>query len=86
MEPKLEIVARRARYRAWHRGTKEMDLLLGGFADEMTPRFDAVQLALFEQILEEADRDLYDWVTGKTPPPAHVDAGLIAAIARRAGA
>jgi len=77
--------ARRARYRAWHRGIKEMDLILGRFADEMLDGFNADDLARFERLLEEADRDLYDWVTGKTSPPSHIDAKMITAIAASAG-
>ena len=51
-------------FRAWHRGTREMDLLLGSFADAHVPGFDAVQLDAFERVLACQDPDLYDWKCG----------------------
>lgn len=58
-------------YRSWHRGTREMDMLLGRFAEENVPDFDPDQLAEFEAILQIPDPDLYDWVTGRKEPPAN---------------
>lgn len=67
----IEIWRKRLIYRAWHRGTREMDLLLGRFADAHVPGFDGEELAQFERILGYNDPDLYDWVTGKEPPPSN---------------
>jgi antitoxin CptB len=58
-------------YRSWHRGTREMDLLLGSFADRYVPGFDAGQLDRFEKMLNISDPDLYDWVSARVPPPAN---------------
>lgn len=58
-------------YRSWHRGTREMDLILGRFAERHLPGFGPEELALYEQILLHSDPDLYNWVTGVEPVPAN---------------
>ena len=72
----LEIRRRRARFRAWHRGTREMDLLLGRFADAEAEKFDEPSLGLFEALLEVPDPDLYNWITGTAETPASHDTPL----------
>lgn len=74
---------KRARFRAWHRGSREMDLILGGYADAEISRLDAAMLDRFEALMDEADTDLFAWVTGIEPLPETADAELIAAIAAR---
>lgn len=69
---------RRLRYRAWHRGTKEMDLLLGPYADARLGSMSAAELDRFEQLLEEADTDLLKWLMGQEPTPADADHALLA--------
>lgn len=59
----------RLRYRSWHRGTREMDMLLGGFADAHLPVLAPQQLEQYEALLESGDPDLYKWVTGQEPFP-----------------
>ena len=54
---------RRAIFRAGHRGTKEMDLVLGPFAAAQVPEMDDDELSLFERFLETPDPELSDWVT-----------------------
>ncbi len=68
---------KRIRYRAWHRGTKESDIILGNFADVRLPGLDAAALADFETLLDVADPLIYDWVTGKAPVPAEMDTPLM---------
>ena len=72
----LDERCRRASYRAWRRGTREMDLLLGRFADErlaatrfavVRPGMDEHQLAAFEALLDETDGDIYDWLMSDVP-------------------
>jgi antitoxin CptB len=66
------ILRRKLGFRAWHRGTREADLLIGGFADRYLPNFGRDDLLRFERLLGEADPDLYDWMTGRCPvPPEH---------------
>jgi antitoxin CptB len=62
----------RLRFRSWHRGTKEMDLLMGSFADAHIATFAPEQLDKYEVILELSDPDLYNWITGNEAlPPQH---------------
>lgn len=65
----FETRKRRLRYRAWHRGTKEADLLVGGFTDRHFDRLDEAGLAWFEALIEENDVDIMAWAIGKQPPP-----------------
>ena len=68
----VEIRRKRLRFRAWHRGTREMDLLFGGFADSHLAGLGEAQLDRFERLLENSDPDLYAWLTGRGPiPPEH---------------
>lgn len=67
-----EIRIKRLRMRAWHRGIKEMDLILGGWADKNLAKADDVALDLFERVLSEDDHDLYQWVSGQRPAPDYM--------------
>ena len=58
MHEDLETRRRRAAYRAWHRGTKEMDWMLGRFADSALTAMSAETLASFERLLAMPDPDL----------------------------
>lgn len=73
---KLDARRKRLRFRAWHRGTREMDLLLGGFADAALAGFTEGEVALFEALMEAPDPDLYSWITGATAVPANFDTTL----------
>ena len=64
-----EIRLKRLRLRSWRRGTKEMDLILGGFADAELAGLDGATLDDYERLLEENDWDLYYWVTGAREGP-----------------
>ena len=59
----------RLRFRSWHRGTREMDLLLGSFADMHIHSFSPEQLMQYEALLVQADPDLYNWITGAEALP-----------------
>ena len=69
MSETREIRIKRLRMRAWHRGIKEMDLILGGWADAHLADLDDATLDAFEAVLAEADHDLYSWVSGQAEPP-----------------
>lgn len=79
-----EIRLRRLRMRSWRRGTKEMDLILGRFADRHLESLGPEALDAYEKLLEENDHDLYRWISamgsGRRPAPAehHVTLGRIA--------
>ena len=66
-----EISPRRKRilFRAWHRGIREMDLILGQFADDEIGRLPEEQLDELEVIMDEEDADLVNWITRKMPVP-----------------
>ncbi len=74
----LAIRLKRLKYRCWHRGTKEMDLLLGPFADARLGQMSPTQLDRFETLTNEADTDLQKWLLGQEPPPDDVDRALLA--------
>ena len=56
---------KRLHMRSWRRGMKEMDLILGHFADDGLDRLTPEELDLYERMLGENDQDLYLWVTGR---------------------
>jgi antitoxin CptB len=71
---------RRLRYRAWHRGTKEMDLVLGPFADAHVEGYGTPELDRLEALMEEVDTDLLKWVMGQEAVPPTADADLLGTI------
>jgi antitoxin CptB len=76
----LSMRRRRLRYRAWHRGTKEMDLVLGPFADAHLEALGEPELDRLEALMDEEDTDLLKWVMGQEPVPADADADLLSTI------
>jgi len=74
-----EARLKRMKMRSWRRGTKEMDIILGPYADARLAGMDAAALDRFDVLLEENDQDLLPWVLGQVPAPAHL-ADLIAEI------
>lgn len=69
MSETAEIRYKRLRMRSWHRGIKEMDLILGPFADDGLADLGPADLDAYESLLEENDQDLYQWVSGQRPAP-----------------
>jgi antitoxin CptB len=69
----LEVRRKRLRFRSWHRGTKEMDLLLGTFADRVLTSLSPKQLDRYEALLQNGDPDLYAWITGRDAVPKTYD-------------
>lgn len=67
-ENELDIRRRQLRFRAWHRGTREADLLLGPFADSYLPACPEAEVDAFEALLDVEDPDLWDWATGNVQP------------------
>ena len=66
----LDHRRKRLLFRCWHRGTREMDLILGRFADAHIASLDDGEVAVLERLLEVPDPDLFAAVTGAMPPPA----------------
>ena len=69
MTEPAEARLKRLRMRAWRRGTKEMDLVMGPFADAHLPGMDAATLDAFEALQAENDQDLMAWLLGQSAPP-----------------
>lgn len=67
---------KRLRIRSWRRGIKEMDLLLGPFADASLQGMSADELDLYEALLGENDQELYAWATGREAAPVRFAALL----------
>ena len=73
----IAIRRKRLKYRAWHRGTKEMDLILGPFADANVDAYGPAELDRLEALMDEEDPPLLKWVMGQEEPPAHVDRAFL---------
>lgn len=71
-DPRLKKIL----FRCWHRGMKEMDLLLGGFADAEIDRLSEAEILELEHLLTANDQDLYSWMTGRSPLPKEWDGPL----------
>ena len=60
---------RALKWRAWHRGTKEADLMIGGYYDAYHASWDAAQAQWFADLLNEQDVDIMAWAIGTLPVP-----------------
>ena len=69
LEDDLAVRRKRVRFRAWHRGMREVDLLLGRFADAHLAELGADELSAFEALLDVPDQDVLAWLTGAGEPP-----------------
>ena len=69
----LDTRRRRLRFRAWHRGTREMDLLMGRFADSELGTLPVSEVDELEQLMEAPDRDVFSWLTGELDLPGDFD-------------
>ena len=83
MAETAEARLKRMGMRSWRRGTKEMDLILGPFADAHLAGMGEGQLALYDQLLDENDQDLLPMMLGQAAAPAVLQ-GLVDAIAMHA--
>lgn len=72
----LDERRKRLLFRCWHRGTREMDLILGHFADAEIARLGDDELAQLERLIEVPDPDLYAALTGDIPPAPEFANGL----------
>jgi antitoxin CptB len=77
---------RRLLFRASHRGTKEADILVGGFVAARIGGFSGAELDVLEAIMDLPDPELADWLTGRLPiPAAHAQAPMLLAMRQAAG-
>jgi antitoxin CptB len=71
------IRRRKLQFRSWHRGTRELDLVFGPFADAAIETLDENELDHYERLLNLEDSDLMDWVLGARPLPPEIDSPLL---------
>ena len=64
-------------FRSWHRGMKEMDQIMGSFANQYVPKFTEEELDVYEQVLENTDPDMYDWICGRVEVPADKNSAIL---------
>ncbi len=69
----LENRRRRALFRAWHRGLRELDLILGEFADAQIAMLPLGELRQFERLMEAPDTDVLKWIVGQEAVPDRYD-------------
>ena len=69
MQEDLETRIKRLKYRSWHRGTKELDLVIGTFAERNLADMEEAEIDQFEAIIEEDEFDIYNWLTRKDKVP-----------------
>lgn len=71
---------RRLLFRATHRGTKENDLMIGGYVAARLATLTDAEMDALEAVMELPDTDLADWLTGRLPIPAEADSPTLRAI------
>jgi antitoxin CptB len=76
----LDVRRRKLLFRAWRRGVREMDLIVGRFADAHIDKFDATGLDDFERLIEAPNAALYAWVVGAEAVPANYDTAVLASL------
>ena len=67
-------------WRAWHRGTREADMLIGGFFDAQHEQWGPAERAWFSDLLGEQDVDIMAWAIGTAPPPERFAGPMMAAL------
>jgi antitoxin CptB len=73
----IDILRKRLYYQSHHRGMKEMDMLLGGFAQQHLQNMNEEELHQFEDLLAFPDQDLYGWFFEEAPIPKGIPGTLI---------
>ena len=74
----LDERRRKLLFRAWRRGVRETDLIVGRFADAHIDKFDETELQDFERLIEAPNAALYAWVIGAEAVPADYDTAVLA--------
>jgi antitoxin CptB len=73
---------KRLRWRATHRGTREADLLIGGFFHAHHQQWGSQERALFAELLDEQDADIMAWAVGAARPPARFEGPMMETLRR----
>jgi antitoxin CptB len=69
----------RLKFRAWHRGTREADYMIGCYFDAHHATWGAAEMDWFEALLDEDDVDIMAWALGTQPVPDRYEGTLMAA-------
>lgn len=80
--PDLAARFARARFRAWHRGTREADYMIGGFFDSHHIAWGDTQIAWFEALLDEDDVDVMAWALKNAEAPERFHGAQLEALQR----
>jgi antitoxin CptB len=76
-DDELAVRRRKLKFRSWHRGMREMDLIMGRFADACVDAMEPAELDDYERLMEVPDPELLGWVLGEDPPPADLDSSML---------
>lgn len=66
------ILRKQIKFRSWHRGCKETDVILGRFSDAHLESLNSAELKEFDALLKQDDADLFRWLTGEQEIPAEM--------------
>jgi antitoxin CptB len=80
IDPAREARLKRLHYRAWHRGTREADYMIGGFFDAFHAKWDEEELVWFEKLIDEEDVDILGWALGSLSTPAEYEGPMMVAL------
>ena len=73
----LAVRRRKLKFRSWHRGMREMDLIMGRFADAFVDAMDRDELDAYERLMEMPDPELFAYVLADGPPPPDLDSPML---------
>lgn len=82
MTDELDIRRKRMKFHCWHRGIREMDLILGNFSDRFMDELSRTELDDLAALLDQPDPDVYKWIVGQAPVPESFDTPVFARIQR----
>jgi antitoxin CptB len=71
---------KRLSFRAWHRGTREADLMIGGYFDRHSAGWGEPEMDWFETLIEEQDVDIMSWAIGTAIPPERYAGSMMSAL------
>lgn len=76
----LDARRKKLLFRAWHRGTREMDLLFGRYVESVLPVVEEAGLDELERLIDVPDRELFAWITGTEETPENYAGPQLAAL------
>ncbi len=68
---------KKLKFRAWRRGFREADLILGPFADQYLSTLSDADVDAFEVLMDQPDQDLYAWIIEREPTPARFETAVM---------